>query len=863
MKPDRMTVSFPCHSLHDFPTWLDEADADALLAAWTAAWHPWLIATVGDIPRWASVDLPPADHATLGIVPAAWDDRFAAQADALCTAGSCWVRGVTGQANIVAAAAAAMAGDHAPQPLPGATLADEFHALGLAALLAELLAQRMRSSSGLSDTGFTDAAVTAARAATGGDAEAAHAALKECYGFLESTRAHYYPVDVWLLDIVLLAESTLGASLDRELQTTVPMTLVATGSLIEKLADRNPGALAAVRERCGNGTLAPAGGRYDSQPLDECTPEQIIASFDRGLTAWRESVGTAPVTYAQQTGGSSAMLPQLLAGLGFTGVIWTLFDGTRLPDPGGSRIRWEGSGGGCIDGIARPPLDARSAQMILSLPERIGDAMDHDHTAVIQFAHHVGTASPWFDCLRRIGAASTVLGTFVTPPELFSRTAGAGTAVSFEPDAFPVGLPSAAAAAGSRPDPVATHVAAAQAEARRIMASRESLHDLLAPPCSPSSAPAPGTAGRAGRSGGFLTTLLTTRKRADEHLVLAHDWLRVQVHRQTGGLLSVRRPMDRGNRLSQRLAFRSTRQPPPPGQAWEDASERAVYSEVQADSIERLPAAAGRGEAIESRGRLLTAQRVEMGSFTQRIELVDGLPLALLDITVRLIKPLRPPLLEHHAACRFAWNENEDVDIRRSLHTQAITTERGRFTAPWFIEVGGSDDRDGRVAILTGGLPWHLRSSPHMLDSILPIETPIQPTASEQQAVSRLAVGIGLDRPWDVAAALMADATPAALRAAAVQPWVSGNVRLTVGPVRHEGDRLVAARIGLLESAGRAGEVRLEWAAEVASAIPCSATGRSLSGDGSTADGVAIDGRAVTLFLKRYQWRHLDVEFHR
>jgi hypothetical protein len=98
---------------------------------------------------------------------------------------------------------------------------------------------------------------------------------------------------------------------------------------------------------------------------------------------------------------------------------------------------------------------------------------------------------------------------------------------------------------------------------------------------------------------------------------------------------------------------------------------------------------------------------------------------------------------------------------------------------------------------------------------------------------------------------------------AAVQPAVPPNVRITVGPVRYEADRLVAARIGLLESAGRAGEVRLEWAADVARVVPCDACGTSLSGDGSTADGVTVDGRAIVLFLKRYQWRHLDLEFHR
>ena len=875
MKPDRITVFLPCHSLHDFPTWLDEAEADALLSAWTAAWHPWLIATVGDVPRWASVDLPPADRASLGIVPAPWDDRFALQSDALCTAGSCWVRGVTGHPNIVTAAAAALAGDTPiAEPLPGGRLADEFHALGLATLLAELVAQRMRSSADLNGTDFADTTVRAARAAISGDEEAARAALKECYGFLESTRAHYYPVDVWILDIVLLAESTLGDALDGELQATVPMTLVATGGLIEKLAAANPAALARVRERSADGTIAPAGGRYDSQPLDECTPEEIFGSFERGLAVWREIVGTVPVTYAQQTGGSSAILPQLLTSLGFTGVIWALFYGTALPDPGGSRIRWDGTGGACIDGVAQAPLDARRAQTILALPERIGDAMDHDHTAVIQFAHHAGTASPWFDVLRRIGAASTVLGTFVTPPELFRRTAGAGTVVSFEPDVFPVGLPAAPSTAStevSHQDAVASRVAAARGEARRLMAARESLGDILHRETSSVVAQAPRAASRPGRSGWGLGTLLTAVRRPDDDLVLEHASLRIQVHRQTGGLLSVRRPTDRGNRLSQRLAARTTRPSPPPGKPWEDVSERAVYSDMRADSIRRIPAAEGRGEAIESRGRLIADKDREVGSFIQRIELVPGLPLALIDIEARGFEPPRGPLFEQHLACRFAWNENEDVALHRSLHTQSIATERGRFTAPWFIELSSPDDRDGRVAILTGGLPWHVRSSPHLLDSILPFQPPIEapnqpPTRSAGRLVHRLAVGVGLKRPWDLATALLAESPTASFRTVLAEPAVADNVRLTVGPVRQEAGRVVAARIGLLESAGRAGEVRLECAAEVARAVPCDAAGRRLSDrvdHASALDGVTIDGCSITLDLKRYQWRHLDLEFHR
>jgi len=853
MHPDRLTVFLPCHSLDDFPTWLEESEADELLSAWTAAWHPWLIATVGAAPWWSSVDLPlVADDAVLGIVPRPWDDRFATQAEAICTVSSRWVRSVSGREPVVAAAAAALAADApVPDPLPGAALAADFHTLGLATLLAELLARRMRAHASVASDDFKSAAVAAARAAVAGDEVTARERLQECFGFLESSRARYYPVDVWLVDIVLLAESTLGGGLDRELNSPVPATIVATGRVVEALATANPAAVSRIRDRCAGGTLEPAGGRYDSRPLDLSTPEEILDSLQRGGAAWRDHVGVAPVTYAHASGGSSAILPQILAGLGFTAAIWPLFDGTPLPDPAAGRIRWEGTGGGCIDGIARPPLDARRAKTILTLPGRIGDAMDHDHTVVIPFAHHAGTASSWHDELRRIGAVSSALGTFVTVSQLVSRTAGAGTTVSFEPDAFPVTLPSPAA---EEADPVAAQRAVITAEAVRLAAGRGTLLDLL--PASTLPAARAAVPARTARGPAGIVRALAGRRKRDERHVLENGLLRVEAHSRTGGILSVRRPCDRGNRLSQRLAVRSTRPAPAAGQPWEDPAERAEYSDMVAESISREPAADGGGGAITSRGRLVTGGR-DAGRFWQRIALVDGLPLAVVDVGVRLFERPAAPLWEHHAACRFAWHENDDVEVRRSLHAQSIPTERGRFTAPWFVEVGGTGlslragaahADAGRVVILTGGLPWHVRSGGHMLDSILPGD------ATEDVTV-RLAVGVGLERPWDVALALLAGTPLAAVAAAG-----PANVRITAGSVRFDGGRLASARVGLLESAGTSGDVRVEWRADVVRARVCDAAGREAPA-GSGAATVSIDGRSTSVFLRRYEWLHLDLEF--
>jgi hypothetical protein len=66
------------------------------------------------------------------------------------------------------------------------------------------------------------------------------------------------------------------------------------------------------------------------------------------------------------------------------------------------------------------------------------------------------------------------------------------------------------------------------------------------------------------------------------------------------------------------------------------------------------------------------------------------------------------------------------------------------------------------------------------------------------------------------------------------------------------------AVVGIVESAGRAGEVRIEWAAAVAAARACDFEGRPREGI-----DVAIDGRATIVSLRPLEWLRLALEFRR
>jgi len=810
-----------------------EAEADDLLAAWTAAWHPGLLASTMSLPSWTGVDhVDPTALTGTVIVPACCDHRVTpapSQAD-----GCRWISGIRGVDRIIAAAAGRTAAD--PSPLAGAEFAEDFRALGLAVLLSDLLARRMRSALDLTEGGFAAAAVAAATAAVAGRGPEVRDRLQECFGCLEAARAHYYPVEVWLLDLVLLTGAAKGSAAGRglacELADTAAFGLVAAGEELEALAATDPALLDRLRERIADGSVSPCGGRDRDTPLGPLSPEQILASFDRGLAAWRTLVGAEPRVHAQYGGGSSFLLPRILADLGFSGAIWSRFDGTPLPDMGTGLVRWSGPGAAAIDTVAARPLDARFATTILELPARIGDAMDHDHVAVIGLARHAGGGGPWHRLLRRAADWSAALGTFLAPEEFFRRVGGSGREVRLGADAFPSEPGAGSGAASDRPHEL-------DEEARRIVADAErrvTLFVASGPTDGPlgRSAAASGGAGDRGRAGGFFGRWRPAGRgeRRLDH-VLDNGLVRLEVHPGGGGLLAVRRGGDRTNRLSQRLSLRR----PADAGGPDDAAERDAYGRMAADAIGRT--AVDSRDAIESRGRIVAADGLVLGRFRQVVSLAAAEPLALLEVEVT---PVPGAAGETTPVCRFAWHENSDVDIRRSVHGLAVATRRTRFSADHFIELTGggwSRSASASVVILTAGPRRHELSLPHVLDTLLPADTPC-----------RLAVGLDLERPWDAAFALRAGV--AAGRLPVVGP---ANVRVAVEQVAAAGDRGLRARVGLIESAGVGGEVRLACVGPVRRATAVDARGRA-----RTDADVATEGRTVVVFLEPYDWLRLDLE---
>jgi hypothetical protein len=392
-------------------------------------------------------------------------------------------------------------------------------------------------------------------------------------------------------------------------------------------------------------------------------------------------------------------------------------------------------------------------------------------------------------------------------------------------------------------------------EAMKGGASEPVLHSEEVAAATPAAArPTEKTPGWKTRLSRFLPWVGTGSTAADE--ILDNGVVRVRLHPETGGILSLRGSDETANRLSQRLTRRITSAAA--GSRWQDPLERSEYAAMVADNVRRSEKSPH--DTLESSGRLVDSQDKTVGTFSQRITLPDNSAVLWMTIELHLEAPIEGHPLENYAACRFAWNENDAVELFRSIHTQSVASERTIMLGEHFIELGVDDlkrvSAPQRVAIFPLGLPWHVRSHSHMLDTVLL-------AGGASSGTFQLAIGVGRERPWDDALRLMtapenvdAEGLLAPLRNPADPNGirVEGSVRFTAGDLINESERLVGLHCGLLEAAGRRQQARVRMPRQPVAAWRCSA-------DGKRGASLVIEDDAVLVSLAAYEWAFLEIRF--
>ena len=201
-----------------------------------------------------------------------------------------------------------------------------------------------------------------------------------------------------------------------------------------------------------------------------------------------------------------------------------------------------------------------------------------------------------------------------------------------------------------------------------------------------------------------------------EDLIMRNEYFEVTLSDTTGGISAVNFHNQRSNRVSQQVAFRYDN---PKTVTIDDDEMTLAYAAVRLVSSRVLTAGPFHG-AIETTCENVDVETQQvMARFRQTITVERTSPRIHIQIEFDDLPtlPAGNPWMTYYA-CRFAW-DNSGASITRSMLGQASGFRMERFEAPDYVEVADSDQR---LLIVPHGRPYHRRSGPRMLDSLLLVE---------------------------------------------------------------------------------------------------------------------------------------------
>ncbi len=194
--------------------------------------------------------------------------------------------------------------------------------------------------------------------------------------------------------------------------------------------------------------------------------------------------------------------------------------------------------------------------------------------------------------------------------------------------------------------------------------------------------------------------------------VLRNEWFEVAIHEGTGGIAHLRFNDQRAKRLSQQLSFRF------PRERTIGAGEevhKTQYAEMRCRSREVISRGAVRAE-IATQGEIVDQANDErLATFRQVVRVWKARPIVEIDIELSDVKVPDGDPWSNYFASRFAWNDGTSSVTRSIFHTaQGFANER--FETSDYIEAASESER---LTIVPHGLPFHRKTGPRMVDSLL------------------------------------------------------------------------------------------------------------------------------------------------
>lgn len=450
-----LVIVLPCHSLEDFPIHHRNRAAANLLTCWTGLWHPALLHDAQRLPVYhpASFTVPDWLSGTdsdqtqvsesetaerpgsLVVIPEVAQTLVESEFLIKLGTDALIIENPSDRNSLVDQAVAHRPSleDSCRQIDP--ELAQDFMALGYAFLQIQLMTRQLRYSSNLDEPEFARRVLAAAEAAPQTDVEAAKDRLYDAYDLLLEEKNAYYPVEPQLLDLSLIANSTIN-KLPEQLSQSHAQSFLISGELAERMNLDSPETSKLIRQRVADDSLSIVGGLQQEVPSLLMSGESMVSQLQVGCTAIEQVFGKRPTVFVRRTFGLHPALPNLLSHNGFTGAIHATFDGGVFPRSPNGVMRWTGDDDQNILTLADTPMDASDPHCFVGLGIKLGEMIDSAHMASALLVHWPGQTCEAFEDLKRIAGYTSLLGNFLTLDQFFESAYDPGFGDQFAADEY-------------------------------------------------------------------------------------------------------------------------------------------------------------------------------------------------------------------------------------------------------------------------------------------------------------------------------------------------------------------------------------------------------------------------------------------
>jgi hypothetical protein len=289
--------------------------------------------------------------------------------------------------------------------------------------------------------------------------------LQSAAGRLLAAREVLYPVTIHLLDLALADERQPGQTWPVSYDLGLPLNLVASGALLERLQQDDSERLAGLRDKVNREEAEVCGGCYLEREDALLPVESQLWNLRKGLAVTHQLLGREVAVFARRRFAAHPQLPLFLSSSGLTRALLLSFDDSAVPAYHAPVVGWPSPDGKQVDAFVRKPHPASSAETWFNLGHYLFKTIREDHVATLAFLHGGRAAPPWYRDFLELGRFGSVFGRWTTFSRFFNESmAGEYTAPpsadDFHYDYLGERVP-AQAAEGATAEAPASHVATA------------------------------------------------------------------------------------------------------------------------------------------------------------------------------------------------------------------------------------------------------------------------------------------------------------------------------------------------------------------------------------------------------------------